>query len=195
MYLTSFSKTLAPSLKVGAVTLPDTLFGDRDARKVLMRDLVERKGFATPNSNCLGQAIVGGILLEQNFSLRSWVSDAHRQYRCNRDAMLYYLDREFKGMRDLVHWNRPDGGFFIYLALPFPFTTDSIVDCALNHDVIATPLSFFSPDNSQDHLVRLAFSSLSTAQLEAGVSRFARYVETRLVPVASGARLPVQSAQ
>ena len=59
IYLSTFSKTLAPSLRVGAATLPAALFGDRRASRDLMARLIKRKGMITLNTSQINQAIVG----------------------------------------------------------------------------------------------------------------------------------------
>ena len=83
IYLSTYSKTLSPTLRMGAATLPETLFGDRSARQALWTELVERKSYTTVNSSQLNQAVVGGILLQQGGSLRDWVRPSVNWYRGN----------------------------------------------------------------------------------------------------------------
>jgi (S)-3,5-dihydroxyphenylglycine transaminase len=180
IYLSSFSKTLAPSLRVGAATLPLTLFGSRNAREELMRELLERKSLLTLNTSQLNQGIAGGILLQQNMSLRSWVEPARSFYHHNRNTMLNCLDREFNAMNKQIRWNKPEGGFFISMSLPFDFDSDTVTDCALRHGIIVMPMRFFALDESQNRDIRLSFSSVSPQQIQEGISSLAKYVESRL---------------
>jgi (S)-3,5-dihydroxyphenylglycine transaminase len=186
VYLSTFSKTLAPGLRVGAISLPETLFGEREARRALWHDLVQRKSFLTTNTNQISQAIVGGILLEQNGSLQQWIAPALGWYRNNRDAMLSQLDAVFAPVSDQIRWNRPAGGFFLSLNLPFRFGADAVTECAMNYGVIVMPMSFFALDDSQDQRVRLAFSGTDSQRIRAGVTALARYVAERM-----GCELPV----
>lgn len=179
IYLSSYSKTLAPALRIGAVTLPDTLFGDRAAREALMSKLVERKSFLTLNTSQLNQGIVGGILLQQNCSLLEWIQPALALYRENRDAMLGQLRSEFAAMSDQVEWNHPEGGFFLSMKLQFVFDHHSVIQCATEYGIIVTPMSFFALDNSQDRSIRLAFSALSPNQIREGITSLARFLAQR----------------
>jgi (S)-3,5-dihydroxyphenylglycine transaminase len=180
IYLSTYSKTLAPSLRIGAATLPQTLFGNLDARRELMARLVERKGLLTLNTAQMNQAIVGGMLLQHGFSLREWIAPAHASYRANRDALIGQLESDFAGYGDRVRWTRPGGGFFVSLTLPFAFGLDDALHCARNHSVIAMPMRFFALDSSQNRSLRLAFSSVTPEQARAGVRGLAHYVEATL---------------
>jgi len=180
IYLTTYSKTLAPSLRVGAATLPETLFGSRASREDLMRRLVDRKSLTTLNTSQLSQAIVGGMLIGQNMTLREWTAPARMTYRTNRDILLDQLDSNFSGLFDLVRWTRPSGGFFVGISLPFPMDLNDTLECARDYGVIVMPMRFFALDRSQDNVVRLAFSAISAQQVERGIHAFARYVAARM---------------
>jgi (S)-3,5-dihydroxyphenylglycine transaminase len=189
IYLSTFSKTIAPAVRVGAATLPETLFGDRAASTALWKDLVQRKSYLTVNTSQITQAIVGGFLLEQNGSLQQWIQPALAWYRDNRDAMLDQLQAVFPQVSGQIRWNRPSGGFFLTVDLPFQFNAESVVECATDYGVIAMPMSFFALDSSQDHRLRLSFSAVDAQQIRSGISSLARYLEYRL-----GRRTPVCEA-
>jgi len=180
IYLSTYSKTLCPGLRVGSLLLPETIFGDREERLKLFENLSQRKSFFTVNTCQVAQAMVAGFLLEEGCSLRSWVRPAVDLYRSNRDTMLDALSRTFASSRQYVSWNRPDGGFFLSLRLPFHFDTQAVRRCALEFGVITMPMAFFAMDNTQDHLVRLAFSAVDANQIEEGVAALGRYVLTRM---------------
>ncbi|MFC5743210.1 PLP-dependent aminotransferase family protein [Dyella tabacisoli] len=180
IYLSTYSKTLCPALRVGSLTLPQTLFGDRTARMQLFEELTQRKSFLTVNTSQIAQAIVAGLLLEQDCSLRKWVQPAVDLYRDNRDTMLRQLDRVFAPLAGTIGWNRPDGGFFLSLDLPFRFDAEAVTACAVEHGVIVMPMAFFALDASQDRRIRLAFSSVDAAQIAAGVSALGAYIAQRI---------------
>jgi len=180
IYLSTYSKTLSPALRVGAACLPTALFGDEAMRDALWNRLIERKSFVTVNTSQINQSIIGGILLQQSCSLREWVRPVLEAYRANRDAMLDELQRVFPHGGIDVRWNRPSGGFFLSLDLPFRFDADAVTECAERYGVIVMPMSFFALDDSQDRRVRLAFSAVEPAQIRVGISNLGRFVRERL---------------
>ncbi|MFL9875103.1 aminotransferase-like domain-containing protein [Paraburkholderia megapolitana] len=180
IYLSTFSKTLSPAFRVGAAVLPDTLFGDRAARHALWENLVQRKSYVTVNTSPLTQAIVGGLLLAEGGSLRNWIQPMAGWYRTNRDTMLDALQSTFAPLSDAIGWNRPAGGFFLSMDLPFEFDAQAVTDCATRYGVIVMPMSFFALDASQNRRIRLAFSAMTPPQIRAGVAALGGYVAQRL---------------
>ena len=179
IYLSTYSKTLCPAVRVGSAVLPATLFGDRSAARALFDDVVQRKSYLTVNTGQIAQAIVGGHLLQHGSSLRDWIEPARVVYRENRDALLARLDLNF-GVASRIFWNRPEGGFFLTVDLPFVFDADAVDECANDEGVIVMPMAFFALDRSQDRRIRLAFSAVGPEQIAAGVDALGRYIGRRL---------------
>lgn len=180
IHLSTYSKTLCPGMRVGSLTLPESLFGSRPDQQALWQELVQRKSYITVNTSSICQAIVGGLLIDQRCSLRSWIDPTLAVYEVNRDAMLQSLDGEFARFPGEVSWNRPAGGFFLTVDLPFTFDAEAVVRCATDYGVIAMPMAFFAFDNAHDHRVRLAFSSVTSDRISAAVEGFGRYVNGRI---------------
>jgi len=178
VYFSTYSKTLCPALRVGSASFPKKLFGDRGAAHELFADVVQRKSFVSVNTGQISQAIVGGILLSQDCSLRSWVRPALELYRGSRDAMLVELNSAFASEK-AVSWNSPEGGFFLSLSLPFVFDAEALKICAKDFGVIVMPMSFFALDDSQSRSVRLAFSAASPLEIRQAVRQFAGFVNSR----------------
>lgn len=176
IYLATYSKTLCPAVRVGAAVVPKRLFGSAAASERLRAELSERKSFVTVNTSQVTQALVGGVLLTEGCTLAGLVQAPRSHYRRNRDALLDALDGAFGGREDIA-WNRPEGGFFLRLSLPFEFGRQETAECAREQGVIVMPMTFFSLDSTRRHEVRLAFSNAEPAEIEAGVQRLARYVE------------------
>ncbi|GAB7535077.1 aminotransferase-like domain-containing protein [Burkholderia sp. 3C] len=179
IYLATYSKTLCPAVRIGAAVLPKRLFGDEAAAERLRAELAERKSFVTVNTSQVTQALVGGVLLREGGSLRRLVEAPRAFYHRNRDTLVAALEARLGG-RDGIAWNRPDGGFFLGVTLPFDFGQRETVECARDHGVIVMPMSFFSLDGGYRNAVRLAFSNAEPAAIEAGVERFARYLDAKL---------------
>lgn len=176
IYLGTYSKTLCPAVRVGCAVVPPTLFGDAAASRALVAALGERKSFLTVNTSQLNQALVGGILLAEEATLARQIAPQLDHYRANRDCLVACLADEFDGLDANIRWNRPEGGFFLTLFLPFRFGRDEVAECADRYQVIPMPMSFFSLDESQQHCIRIAFSNVQRDAIECGVRRLGRYV-------------------
>lgn len=179
IYLSTFSKTIAPAVRVGAATLPETLFGNRAASTALWDELVERKSYVTVNTSQITQALVGGLLIDQKGTLQQWIQPALEWYRNNRNAMLSQLEATFPTISSQIRWNHPSGGFFLAMDLPFRFDAEAVVECANHYGVIVLPMSFFALDDSQDCRIRLSFSAVDPQQIRRGINSLADYVAYR----------------
>ncbi len=175
IYLATYSKTLCPALRVGAIVMPGSLFGSEANARSLRDELSERKSFVTVNTSQITQSVVGGLLLNEGLSLRRIVEPSLAHYRRNRDMMVSMLKKAF-GTSGEVSWTCPEGGFFLSLRLPFEFGKDETVECARQHGVIVMPMTFFSLDGSRTREVRMAFSNLAYEEIEPGIGRLARYI-------------------
>ena len=190
VYLGSFSKTLFPGLRMGYLLVDQEVeidAGGAGGRRVLLaEELSKIKSLTTVNTPQLLQALVGGILLEQGGTLGGLMAAKLPTYRARRDAMLAALDRHFGGdprLAATVAWNRPEGGFFLTLTLPFDFGAAELDACARDYGAIVCPLPFFAVlpgEGGREREIRLSFSYVSEARIEEGIARLARFVRDRL---------------
>ncbi|MDP9122403.1 MAG: PLP-dependent aminotransferase family protein [Acidobacteriota bacterium] len=188
IYMGSFSKTLFPGLRLGYLVADQAAVLSDGRRGLLAGELSKIKSLTTINTPPIIQAIVGGILLENGGSLAPLVAGKVPAYRLNRDRMLACLEEEFgAGLPGggQVLWNRPSGGFFLTLDLPFEFDQESLETCARDYGVVVCPMTFFALSSGRERQVRLAFSYVTPAQIEEGVRRFARFVRDRAGEVAA----------
>jgi DNA-binding transcriptional MocR family regulator len=156
MYSSSFSKTIAPGLRVGYAVVPEALASE-------LEDLVAST-YITPA--LLAQATVYEFLRRGLFEPN--LERVRGLLRARRDAMLEALDRELAGR---ARWNRPEGGYFLWLELPEGGDAAELLTRASEGGVTFVPGVDFG---GQPNSMRLAFSFVSPAEIDEGVRRLAR---------------------
>jgi 2-aminoadipate transaminase len=165
IYLSSFSKTLAPGLRVAWIAAPEPLVEKleqaKQAADLMTGSLDQRIAF---------EALKRGVWAERLPALR-----AHYQHK--RVVMEGALRAELGGV---VSWPEPRGGFFLWVALPEKLSADRLLARALDQRVIYVVGSAFFVDESGSNMMRLSFSLPSVARIEAGVARLARVVREAL---------------
>jgi 2-aminoadipate transaminase len=160
-YSSSFSKTIAPGLRVGYFVLPQVLEHDLEA--------LATSTYITPV--LLGQATVFEFLRRGNFEPN--LERVTALLGARRDAMLEALERELPD----ATWSRPEGGYFIWLELPEGADAGALLGTAAAAGVTFVPgADFGGPPNT----VRLAFSFVSPDEINEGVRRLAALVREPL---------------
>ncbi len=160
-YLGSFSKILAPGLRLGWMVLPEPVV----AEAMIVKDALDLE---TPS---LTQRAVARFL--DNNDLFDRIEKLRDFYRSRRDAMLLALDRHLPSS---VRWSRPRGGFFVWLELPEGTDTKRLLERSIREENIAfVPGAAFAVGGARaDRFLRLSFSSTSIAQIDDGIGRLAR---------------------
>ncbi len=178
IYLGTFAKSLCPGLRIGYV-VADQLVASAGSFYPLMSEFSKVKSMVSVNTGQVHQAVIGGLLIEANCSLRERVMPLVELYKSNRDCMLDALALTFRSERFdgcKVTWNRPEGGFFIVLSLPFEFGKREVQECADEYGVICLPLSFFSSQPEYACCIRLSFSYTNHARIKRGVTALGEYL-------------------
>ncbi|MEV6525672.1 PLP-dependent aminotransferase family protein [Longispora sp. NPDC051575] len=182
IYLGSFAKSVFPGARVGFLVADQTVVDAAGRRTLLATELSAIKSMLTVNTSPIAQAVIGGVLVESHYSLRTANRDKIAFYRRNLETALAALDRCFpeparteRGIR----WNVPDGGFFVVVDVPFRVNEDLVEYSAREFGVLWTPMSFFYVDGGQRAL-RLSCSWLTPTEIEEGVRRLAALVEHEL---------------
>jgi len=158
IYLSTFSKTLAPGFRVAWVAAAEPIVERFDTAKQSM-DLM----CGMLDQRIVHQSIVRGVLDRQGAPLR-------RLYRTRRDVMEQAL-REQLGNR--VTWIVPKGGFFLWAQLPPPYHCESLFSLAMEQGVMFVIGSAFCVDGSGADRIRLSFSWPSPERLREGARRLA----------------------
>ncbi len=188
VYLGSFSKSLYPGLRVGFIATTLRISTERGRSIPLAQELSKVKSMLTVNTSPLCQAIVGGLLLENGCSLKSYVAPRVKALQNNRDAMVAALAANFPSTEEWcadVRWNTPAGGFFLSLQVPFMVTSDDLMRSAREYSVLWTPMSYFYLHKTMSSEIRLAFSYVNTQQIDRGISALAKMIKHRVLELAS----------
>jgi 2-aminoadipate transaminase len=157
MYSSSFSKTIAPGLRVGYFVLPEPLEQELEALAV--------STYITPV--LLGQATVFEFLRRGN--LEPNLERVTALLGARRDAMLEALERELPFAR----WSHPEGGYFIWLELPDNMDAGALLERAGEAGVTFVKGADFG---GAPNTARLAFSFVSPEEIREGVRRLAALV-------------------
>ena len=180
VFIGSFSKLLFPSLRL-AVLVANQKFSYQEKEISLSEQIAILKGYVTLNTPSINQAILGGYLVDNGFSLKnivqSKVEGCFERRRAICDALTNYLGK----YQNLIKWNVPKGGYFLTLTLPFEINEKSVMECASNYGVIFCPMSFFYINGvGGKNQIRLAFSNLKPEEINIAISRLANYIESKL---------------
>ena len=165
VYLSSFSKTLAPGYRVAWIEAPTPLAAKFEIAKQAA-DLCT----GPLDQRIIHEACTRGLLDRQLPVLR-------RYYQAKRDVMVEALREEFG---EGVTWPAPRGGFFLWATLPEQIDADAMVDRSVEHGVIyVAGAAFFVTDQGQN-IIRLAFSAPSHEKIREGVKRLGAAVRDEI---------------
>ena len=161
IFSSSFSKTIAPGIRVGYVVLPEHLVKPIEA---LATDT-----YVSPS------IFVQGALYE---FLKAGHFDANlartcRELKARRDTMLEALERDFP---EGSSWSHPAGGYFLWIDLPAGVSCDHLLTQATERGVSFVKGSDFFIEAGGEESLRLAFSYPSVEEIDEGVARLGELV-------------------
>lgn len=187
LHLGSFAKTALPGARVGYVVADQEVVGPAGRRSLLADELSKIKSMTTVNTSAIGQAVIGGLLVECDCRLREANAEAIAYYGTNLSTLLGELERQFPAerRRELgIRWNEPAGGFFLVVDVPFVADAKALEHSARNFGVLWTPMSDFYTEGGGEQRIRLSCSALTPRQIIEGVRRLARFIESRATEAA-----------
>jgi 2-aminoadipate transaminase len=166
IYMGSFSKTLAPGLRLGYLVAPKTLYPK----------LLQAKQAADLHTPSFNQRMVAEVLKE-GFIDRH-VPTIRALYKAQCHAMLAALDKHLAGTG--IQWNKPDGGMFLWVKLPQGMNAVDMLPKAVERNVAYVPGSAFYSGDAKHNTLRLSFVTASVEQINEGVAALADVLKAHL---------------
>jgi 2-aminoadipate transaminase len=166
IYMGSFSKTLAPGLRLGYLVAPQTLYPK----------LLQAKQAADLHTPSFNQRIVAEVL-KDGFIDRH-VPTIRTLYKAQCQAMLAALDANLTGTG--IEWNKPDGGMFLWVKLPQGMNAADLLPKAVERNVAYVPGAAFYSGNTQHNTLRLSFVTASVDQINEGIAALAQVLKAHL---------------
>ena len=166
VYLGSFSKVLAPGLRLGFIVAP----------RALHPKLLQAKQAADLHSPGFNQRMVSEVM--KGGFLGRHVPTIRALYKSQRDAMLAALQREMQGLN--VEWNTPDGGMFLWVRLPQGASAIELLPKAVDKGVAFVPGAPFYAAHPDPRTLRLSFVTASVEQIDTGIAALAAAVREQL---------------
>lgn len=155
IYLGSFSKVLAPGLRLGFLVAPKSVYPK----------LLQAKQAADLHSPGFNQRMVAEVM--KDGFLDRHVPTIRALYKSQRDAMLAAMQRH---MPEGVEWNTPAGGMFLWVRLPEGMNAIELLPKAVARNVAFVPGQAFYADQPDARTLRLSFVTSSEAQISIGIA-------------------------
>jgi 2-aminoadipate transaminase len=165
IYLGSFSKVLAPGLRMGFVVAP----------KAVYPKLLQAKQAADLHSPGFNQRLIFEVM--QGGFLDRHVPKIRTLYKAQRDAMLQALAQHFPGAdsqpQTSLTWNTPAGGMFLWARLPVGMNAVDLLPRAVDKGVAFVPGAPFYAGGGDPRTMRLSFVTPSVEEIQRGVAALA----------------------
>lgn len=162
IYLGSFSKVLAPGLRLGYVVAP----------KAIMPKLLQAKQAADLHSPSFNQRMVAEVL--KDGFLDRHVPTIRALYKHQCGVMLQALATEMTGLD--LQWNAPDGGMFLWVRLPEGMSAIDLLPRAVDKGVAFVPGAAFFASDPDPRSLRLSFVTASEEQIRIGIRALAEAI-------------------
>ena len=166
VYLGSFSKILAPGLRLGYLVAP----------KALYPKLLQAKQAADLHTPSFNQRVVAEVL--KDGFIERHVPTIRALYKQQCEAMLAALDREMVGLG--LSWNRPVGGMFLWVQLPKGLKAIPLLAKAVDKGVAFVPGSAFYAGDANESTLRLSFVTATVDEINTGMKALAAAIRESL---------------
>lgn len=162
IYLGTFSKTMAPGMRLGWVIAPTAVISK----------LVQAKQGADLHTASFTQTVA--YELAKDGFLDEHVLGIRRVYRERRDAMLTAMEEHFP---EGVHWTHPQGGLFLWVTLPEGIDAAELLQAAIEQQVVFVPGAAFYPNDGMRNTLRLNYSHDKPERIYEGIKRLGNVMQ------------------
>lgn len=174
IYLSSFSKTLAPGFRVAWVDAPAPL-----ATKLEFAKQAEDLSSGVLDQRIVYQACRRGIVDRQLPMLR-------KHYQHKRDIMVDALTGAFG---NALTWPAPRGGFFLWASLPAPLDANTLLTRAIERGVVyVAGEAFYVNNEPSSSVIRLSFSAPAPDRIQQGVARLKEAIDEETAALTAAGR-------
>ncbi len=162
IYMSTFSKILAPGLRIGWIV----------AEKKLVKKFTLMKQSADVHSDNLTQHIIAKFMGEYNID--DHIAKIKAVYREREGVMMDAIETYFpKG----VHYSHPEGGLFIWVEVPGDINTQDLFNTCIKNDVAFVPGEPFYADKVIPGTFRLNYSNMTDEKIVTGIQRLGKAIE------------------
>ncbi len=168
IYTSTFSKILAPGLRIAWVVGPTEV----------IRKLVQAKQGSDLHTSTLTQYLT--YQMANSPWMKTHIQKIRKTYRERRDVMLQALSEY---MPEGVQWTSPKGGLFLWVTLPHDIDTRSIFEAAVKEKVAFVPGSSFHPQGGGGNTMRLNFSNTKPELTVEGIKRLAKVIKDKIASI------------
>jgi 2-aminoadipate transaminase len=165
IYLSTFSKTLAPGIRLAWVVAPPEVI-----RKLTQAKQGADLHTATFNQFVAYEMMKGGFLEQHAYLIR-------KIYRERRDVMLGAMDAYFPPG---VDWTHPQGGLFLWGTMPEELNATKVLKHAVAEKVAFVPGDSFFPCGGGHNTMRLNFSYANPDKIREGIARLGKVLYEQL---------------
>ncbi len=166
IYLSTFSKILAPGIRLAWVIAP----------KEVIRKLGLAKQGTDLHTSTFAQMVAHEV--GQHGFIDRHVKVIQQVYQERRDTMLDSLEEH---MPDGVSWTHPEGGLFLWVTLPERFDATAIFPKIIEEKVAYVPGEFFHPLGDGKNTLRLNFSFCTPEKINEGIARLGKAFKKELL--------------
>jgi 2-aminoadipate transaminase len=165
IYTSTFSKILAPGLRLAWVVAPSDV----------IKKLVQAKQGCDLNTSTFNQYLAYEVA--NGPWMKTHINKIRETYKERRDVMLKALEEY---MPEGVNWTRPKGGLFLWATLPESMDSSTIFPLAVEQKVAFVPGTSFHPLGGGENTMRLNFSCMKPDLINEGIKRLANVIKDNL---------------
>lgn len=161
LYLGSLSKSLSPGLRIGWIVGPEPV----------VEHLADIKMQTDYGSSSLSQW--AAVELFSSGLYYQHLNEVRKQLKIRRDFTLDILNKYFS---DIAVWEKPSGGFYIWVRLLPSISMRKLFEIALTEGILLNPGNVY--DNQAEQYLRISYSFASLPDIEDGLRRLSKIVKT-----------------